>query len=49
MCRARCGRGFGPVVRQTAEWMDVNYITGVTDGTWNVENLEMGQNVLKEL
>jgi hypothetical protein len=22
MWRARCGRGFGPVVRQTTKWMD---------------------------
>jgi len=28
MWRARCGRGFGPVVRQTAKWVCVFAVTG---------------------
>ena len=27
MSRARFGRGFGPVVRQTAEWMNVKWLS----------------------
>jgi hypothetical protein len=33
MWRARFGRGFGPVVRQTTKWMNV-YVSGVHSFVW---------------
>jgi hypothetical protein len=34
MWRARFGRGFGPVVRQTTKWMNYHYFSPKCPRTW---------------